>query len=1006
MAVPPSMMLNRYCQLSRVEKKVEWQCVNAPGLPQSWRCKLLLPGVTYVATGQGLNKKVALETAVQDFARHLSNTGAMTRLEAAANQRKAATQIYKQKAPSEQRGALPPAPKVLQWTTKLAQTVLNRKRLAEAVTPGPTEPPLKRQAAMPFTPGAQTMPVTASCSSTAPAPAEMAEPQAGSAGAIRPPGPLQGARPAGPHQGARNFSAKMAARAPAAHRTPIHANALRARILAASAPRPIGIVKSATSSSFLENLAKRAKLMKLKSIDDSKMQLMTTALKQAKPMEAAKVVHLYLAKHPGCMSVAQLCRLFLSVAVSSPVDEVNDFLNLLENLQIPNFPDKASQKYFCRFARWVLKELLAQGAMCLEAMSRQSIGLLESQGACVPKLEAEPGNRGAELRLILPEPLLQENAKLTLQKSDWVYLSFPHDAEFKDGRPPSDCSFFEAEVTGAPSVGEKIYSVKLIGSSHEVVQKLKGRTCRMDKAANRVTFVRQIEALKSLVCGHGGKGDGGWLRQVLIASDQDDMLANAAVEVRICGEPTEDIRWVANSALWGMVNGSQRDAIKIALSRRMTLIQGPPGSGKTHTALTLLRLWLAGGRGPVLCTADSNVAVDNLTSGCANALVEVVRVGRPESSRPDLEKYNLLERSRLAGQQDGQASTHFWGKEKRILSRAEVVCTTCSGSDHPVLQGMEFPSLIVDEAAQATEPSVLVPLMHLKAEGSVVLIGDHKQLPPMINDVKSEAEGLALPLFERLVGRGVLPVMLDVQYRMHPALADFPSRWSYNGLLRSGVTGRERAPPGGIRWPDSRAPVAFLPVEGREVREGLSFINVAEVAAIETLLESVIYAGDVKPEEIGVISPYAAQVRKIRRAVAHSRRIKGDRSLSSSKSSEKGIEICSVDGFQGREKELIIVSTVRANQGGNVGFLADPRRLNVTITRARRGLLVLGHFPTLSQDLTGWRPWLSWAQARGLIAGQDATEPLVANEFMALASMSVPELLQYVPAVGMFHPEQ
>lgn len=243
--------------------------------------------------------------------------------------------------------------------------------------------------------------------------------------------------------------------------------------------------------------------------------------------------------------------------------------------------------------------------------------------------------------------------------------------------------------------------------------------------------------------------------------------------------------------------------------------------------------------------------------------------------------------------------------QREILEDAEVVCSTCSGADHPVLQAKEFGCVLIDEAGQTTELAVLVPLMKMRLDGVVTLVGDHRQLPPTISNVDVDVEGLGTSLFERLSSHGVEPFMLDVQYRMHPAIAAYPSVASYNGKLRSGVSGRQRKAPQGIAWPVPEAPVTFLPVEGRsfgkerfasgafavvppfrrpcnvfrrlfsvrfcllsffasfsvgkEKSEGTSWMNDTEVDAVEALLSSALAWNDINPTEIGVITPYAAQ---------------------------------------------------------------------------------------------------------------------------------------------------
>lgn len=230
-------------------------------------------------------------------------------------------------------------------------------------------------------------------------------------------------------------------------------------------------------------------------------------------------------------------------------------------------------------------------------------------------------------------------------------------------------------------------------------------------------------------------------------------------------------------------------------------------------------------------------------------------------------------------------------------------------------------------------------------------------------------------------------MLLDIQYRMHPSIAAFPSQQYYSGRLRSGVPGGARKPIKGIEWPVPKVPVAFLPVQGQESPEGNSFTNMAEVHAIEELLRAAVNGRDLKPSDIGIITPYAAQARHFKSVLGlHSQPAPGLQQP----------EVSSVDGFQGREKDLILVSCVRSNKYGRVGFVGDPRRMNVTLTRAKRGLVVCGNFETLSQDNEGWRPWLSWAQARGLIVGCEATSETDANALKDLDSLSVDQLLKLV----------
>ncbi|CAK0858183.1 unnamed protein product, partial [Prorocentrum cordatum] len=183
----------------------------------------------------------------------------------------------------------------------------------------------------------------------------------------------------------------------------------------------------------------------------------------------------------------------------------------------------------------------------------------------------------------------------------------------------------------------------------------------------------------------------------------------------------------------------------------------------------------------------------------------------------------------------------------------------------------------------------------------------------------------------RAQARGVEPQFLAMQYRMHPALSAFPSMATYGGRITSGVYKTSRPSPLGFRWPVPDVPIAFVPVtRGFETKVGSSFTNQTEATMLVGLVRSVLQPGDLQAEDVGIITPYQEQVQLLKRLLP------------------QNVECSTVDGFQGREKELILVSTVRAS--GKLGFVTDRRRTNVTLTRARRGLIVVGHAETLSQD--------------------------------------------------------
>ena len=511
---------------------------------------------------------------------------------------------------------------------------------------------------------------------------------------------------------------------------------------------------------------------------------------------------------------------------------------------------------------------------------------------------------------------------------------------------------------------------------------------RLDRGANRVAHDRMHEAL---IAFHSTEGDGGTVLRELLLGNVLDMNQSAELSPDIRGRRQR--RGPDPSP--GHLNASQQEAISSAMSRRLTLIQGPPGTGKTTTATHLLHRFAQEGSGPLLATAESNVAVDNLLEGLLALGVKALRIGRPVKVREQLRSATLdavLEnhpmQEELAFLRDEQrelrkALPSLRGKEKGLMHRdininhkeirrmedvmtasvldeAEVICATTIGCGHRLLESRKFPIVLMDEATQATEPSALVPIV--KGCRQLILVGDHQQLPPTVLSRQAERGGLNRSLFDRLIACGLQSNMLTTQYRMHPILREFPSARFYENRLEDGCTADQRPSPAGFLWPDWDRPMAFVPVEGVEEsdEEGKSRYNRDEAAKVLSVVNDLLTPGDLQPEDIGVISPYNGQVRELVRLFESA----GGREAGQPYA---GLEIKSVDGYQGREKEVIVFSTVRANERGEVGFLADHRRLNVAITRARRGLVLLGHPTTLRHD-GNWKSYLDWVDEHQLFA--------------------------------------
>ncbi|KAH3673246.1 hypothetical protein WICPIJ_009865 [Wickerhamomyces pijperi] len=411
------------------------------------------------------------------------------------------------------------------------------------------------------------------------------------------------------------------------------------------------------------------------------------------------------------------------------------------------------------------------------------------------------------------------------------------------------------------------------------------------------------------------------------------------------------------------LNVSQVHSIKKVLQRPLSLIQGPPGTGKTVTSATIIYHLSKINKDRILVCAPSNVAVDHLASKLEKVGLNVVRLTAKsredvESSVEHLSLINQVTRSAKGelkklfklktelGELSVEDSKTYYKllrkKERSILNKADVVCCTCVGAGDKRLQDMTFRTVLIDESTQSSEPEVLIPIVH--GARQVILVGDHQQLGPVILDKKAGDAGLKQSLFERLVVLGHIPIRLEVQYRMNPCLSEFSSNMFYEGSLQNGVTKEQRTiKKSTFPWPVSDTPMMFWANYGREEisGSGTSFLNRIEAMNCERIITRLFRDG-VQPDQIGVITPYEGQ----RAYVVQYMQMNG----SMEKELYNQVEVASVDAFQGREKDFIILSCVRANDEQNIGFLRDPRRLNVGLTRAKYGVVILGNPKALSKN--------------------------------------------------------
>ncbi|GEQ66483.1 hypothetical protein JCM33374_g146 [Metschnikowia sp. JCM 33374] len=429
-----------------------------------------------------------------------------------------------------------------------------------------------------------------------------------------------------------------------------------------------------------------------------------------------------------------------------------------------------------------------------------------------------------------------------------------------------------------------------------------------------------------------------------------------------------------------VLNASQQKALQSAVRKPLSLIQGPPGTGKTVTSSAIIYYLTKYQKTRVLVCAPSNVAVDHLTQKLRSAGINAVRLyarTRENTDSPMLDHCSstlasqrlspklqkLYSKYKLGFELSPKELTKLMGNlrvsEKDVLKDADVVCSTCIGAMDNRLFGT-FSTVLIDESTQACELEALIPVV--KGAKQLILVGDHHQLGPVIIDKRASKAGLSQSLFERLIALGHVPSRLEIQYRMNPALSEFPSNMFYEGSLQNGVTSEDRTwTRSTFPWPVPGSPMMFWVNYGKEEMSanGSSYLNRVEAMNVEKIISKLFLDG-VRPDQIGVITPYEGQ----RAYIAHYMQL--NTSIASKRAQYEEVEIQSVDAFQGREKDFIILSCVRANEDRSIGFLSDPRRLNVALTRAKYGMVVLGNPRSLSRNKL-WNRLLVHYRERGCL---------------------------------------
>ncbi|XP_044154587.1 DNA replication ATP-dependent helicase/nuclease DNA2 [Bufo gargarizans] len=395
------------------------------------------------------------------------------------------------------------------------------------------------------------------------------------------------------------------------------------------------------------------------------------------------------------------------------------------------------------------------------------------------------------------------------------------------------------------------------------------------------------------------------------------------------------------------LNKPQKQAMKrVLLSTDYTLIVGMPGTGKTTTICTLVRILYACGFS-VLLTSYTHSAVDNILLKIKKFKVGFLRLGRTQKIHPEVQKFGEEEICKTKSIKSLSALEELYNSQP-------VVATTCMGINHPIFTRRRFDFCIVDEASQISQPICLGPLFFADR---FVLVGDHQQLPPLVQSAEARELGMSESLFKRLERNQDAVVQLTVQYRMNSKIMALSNKLVYEGRLECAS---ERVSAAIIHLPHLQS--LQLELEFREspenawVRDVLQpsnpvvFLNTEEIPALETeekcgvsnwieaklvfLLTSLFLKAGSKPSDIGIIAPYRQQLKVISGYFTNL--------------SYSAVEVNTVDKYQGRDKSIIILSFVRSNIDGKLGdLLKDWRRLNVALTRAKHKLVMIGCVPTL-----------------------------------------------------------
>lgn len=422
------------------------------------------------------------------------------------------------------------------------------------------------------------------------------------------------------------------------------------------------------------------------------------------------------------------------------------------------------------------------------------------------------------------------------------------------------------------------------------------------------------------------------------------------------------------------LNASQQQAVQnILAAHDLAIVHGPPGTGKTTTLVQAIKLMAK--KEQILVVAPSNTAVDLLSENLALQGLNVLRIGNPArvserlmsltldsqmAMHPYMKESKKLKKQASEYKNMAHKYKRSFGKAERdqrkslfdeahkimkevanteqyiiddLVRKAQVITATLAGANHWTVKNVKFHTVVIDEAGQALEPACWIPIVKSK---KVVLAGDHCQLPPTIKSSVAAKAGLSTTLLEKCVTlHPEAVVLLDEQYRMNTSIMGYSSKVFYNNVLKAHQSVADRL------LFDADLPFTFIDTAGCGFDEkpvGTSVANPEEAAFLFRYLES--FIGQQPPFSIAVISPYSEQIRLLREQLTNTPALLPFL---------QHISVNTIDSFQGQERDMVIISMTRSNAEGVIGFLADIRRMNVAMTRARKKLVVIGDSATLTR---------------------------------------------------------